>query len=67
MNGANLLAGVDDTNQRCLVVRAGAATAGAVACLDASPARLAEVIGVRGRRVVQNDLTASTTAALTSA
>jgi len=55
------------TDQRCLIVRAGATAAGAVACLDTLPARLATLAGVRGRRPVQNDSTASVTAALISA
>jgi hypothetical protein len=36
-------------------------------CFDTSPARLAALAGVRDRCVEQNDLTASATAALTSA
>ena len=63
----SLAASVDETDQRCLIVRAGAAAAGAVACLDILPVRLATLVGVRGRRAIQNDSTASATAALTSA
>ena len=59
--------GVDETDQRCLMIRSGATAAGAVVCLDTSPAWLAALVGVRGRRAVQNDLTAPATAALTSA
>jgi len=58
------LASVDETGQRCLIVRPGAA--GAVACLDTLPARLATLIGVRGWRAAQNASTASVTAALIS-
>lgn len=57
-----LLASVDETGQRCLIVRPGAA--GAVACLNPLPVRLATLIGVRGRRATQNASTASVTAAL---
>src|SRR5262249_13472546 len=63
----SLLASVDETVQRCLIVCPGAAVAGAVACLDILPARLATLIGVRGRRAAQNASTASVTAALISA
>ena len=56
-----------ETRQRCLSVRAGATAAGAVACLETLPARLATLAGVRGRRAAQNDSTASVTAALISA
>jgi len=63
----SLLASVDETGQRCLIVCAGAAAAGAVACLDAAPAPFATSVGVYGRRAVQNALTASVTAVLISA
>jgi len=53
-----------EKDQRCLIVRPG--VAGAVACLDTLPARLATLIGVRGRRAAQNAATASVTAALIS-
>ena len=44
---------VDETDQRCLIVRSGATAAGAVVCLDTSPARLAALAGVSRRRAVQ--------------
>jgi len=68
-------ASIDETDQRCLIVHSGA-LARALSlvsiphsglCFDISPARLAALAGVRGRCVEQNDLTASATAALTSA
>jgi len=61
-----LFASVDQTGQRCLIVRASAAAAGAVACLDRAPAPFATLIGSCGRRVVQNASTASVTAVLIS-
>src|SRR5262245_21313219 len=64
---ASLLASADEMDQRCLIVRAGATAAGAVACLDSLPGRFATLAGVRGRRAAQNDSTASVTAALISA
>jgi hypothetical protein len=63
----SLLASVDETGQRCLIVCAGAAAAGAVACLDTAPAPFATLVGVCGRRAVHNALTASVTAVLISA
>jgi len=62
-----LLASVDGIGQRSLIVSAGAAVAGAVACLDTAPAPLATLIGVCGRRAMQNASTASVTAVLISA
>ena len=56
-----------ETDQCCLWVRSGAAVAGALVCFDTSPARLAALAGVSRPRAVQNDLTASATAALTTA
>ena len=41
----HLLASVDETDQRCLIVREGATATGAVACLDTSSARLAALVG----------------------
>ena len=61
------LASVGETDQRCLIVCAGAAAAGAVACLDTAPAPFATLVGVCGRRAVQNASTASVTAVLISA
>jgi len=58
---------VSTTDQRGLIVRSGVPAAGAVVCLDTSPARLAALAGVSCPRAVQNDLTASATAALTTA
>jgi shikimate 5-dehydrogenase len=63
----SLLASVDETDQRCLIVGAGGRAAGAVACLDTAPAPLATLVGVGGRRAAQNASTASVTAALISA
>ena len=63
----SLLASVDETGQGCLIVRAGAAAAGAVACLDTAPATFATLVGVCGRRAVQNASTAPVTAVLISA
>jgi hypothetical protein len=63
----SLLASVDETDQRCLIVRAGVRAAGAVACLDKAPDPFATLIGVCGRRAVQNASTASVTAVLISA
>src|SRR5215203_5828867 len=54
-----------ETDQCCLWVRSGAAVAGALVCFDTS--RLAALAGVSRARAVQNDLTASATAALTTA
>ena len=44
-----LFASVDQTGQRCLIVCASAAAAGAVACLDRAPAPFATLIGSCGR------------------
>ena len=62
-----LLASVDETGQRSQIVRAGAAVAGAVACFDTAPAPFATLVGVCGRRAMQNASTASVTAVLISA
>jgi hypothetical protein len=64
---ASLLAGVDETDQRCLIARTGTTSVGVVACLDTPPARFASLVGVRGRRAAQKDSIASVTAALISA
>ena len=63
---ANRRASIDETDQRCFVVGIGATAAGAVACFDTSPARLAALVGAGSRRALQNDSTASATAALIS-
>ena len=67
-------AGIDETDQRCLSIQAPRRRALSFVsiphsglCFDISPARLVALAGVRGRCVEQNDLTASATAALTSA
>ena len=62
-----LLASADGIGQRSLIVSAGAAVAGAVACLGTAPAPLATLIGVCCRRAMQNASTASVTAVLISA
>jgi hypothetical protein len=63
----SLLASVDETGQRGLIVSADAAAAGAVACLDTASAPFATLVGACGRRAVQNASTASVTAVLISA
>ena len=45
----------------------GVTLAGAVVCFEVLPARFATLVGARGRRVLQNAVTASATAALVSA